>query len=196
MPGCTLAGQLDADDIRQPHPGGAAEHDVLGFQPADADGDDAERVDMRGVAIGADQRIREGDAVAGVDHRRHPLQIDLVHDAVARRHDLDVLESFLGPVDEVEAILVAAILDGAVLGERIFLKAAMLDGERVIDDQLHRHHRVHLGRIAAHIGNRIAQAGEVNQRGLAEDIVADHAGRVPGKVQLASCVRSVASKTR
>jgi hypothetical protein len=35
------------------------------------------------------------DAIAGVHHRRHPLQVDLVHDPVARRDHVDVLERLL-----------------------------------------------------------------------------------------------------
>jgi hypothetical protein len=53
-----------------------------------------------------------------VDHRRHLLQVDLVHDAVARRDHVHVLEGLLGPVDEVEAVFVAAIFDA-----RFFSKA-------------------------------------------------------------------------
>jgi hypothetical protein len=111
------------------------------------------------VAIGADQRVGKGDAVAGVHHRRHLLQVDLVHDAVARGNNVDVLERGFGPVDEMETILVAAILDRAVLVEGIGLEAGVFDRERMVDDH--------------------------DQRGLAEDIVAHHARRKPRKIQLA-----------
>ena len=39
--GLRLAGELDADDLGQAHPRSAAEHDVLGFETADAYRDDA-----------------------------------------------------------------------------------------------------------------------------------------------------------
>ncbi len=94
-------------------------------------------------------------------------------------------KAVLGPVDEVEAVLVAAVLDGAVLGEGLRVVAAAFHRQRVVDDQLHRHHRVDLGRVAALVGDGVAQAGEVDQRGLAEDVVADHARRVPGEVEVA-----------
>ena len=141
MPGCGLPVSSHADDVGQAHPRGAAEHDALGLEAADADGDHAERVDVRRVAVGADQRIREGDAVLRVDDRRHPLQVDLVHDPVAGGITSTLLERELGPVDEVEAVLVATILDRAVLRERVRIEAAALDRQRVVDDQLHRHHR-------------------------------------------------------
>jgi hypothetical protein len=122
---------------------------TLGFQAADADGDHAQRIDVRGVAVGADAGVGEGHAVAHLDHRRHFLQVDLVHDAVARRDHVDVLERLLGPVDEVEAVFVATVFDGAVLLERLRVEATALHRQRVVDDQLHRHHRVDLRRVAA-----------------------------------------------
>ena len=108
-----------------------------------------------------------------------------MHDAVARRNHVDVLERELGPVDEVEAIFVATIFDRAVLRERIRIEAAALDGERVVDDQLHRHHGIDLGRIAALLRNRIPQTRQVDERGLAEDVVADDARRKPREIQVA-----------
>ncbi len=189
------AAQLDADDVRQAHPGGAAEHHVFRFQAADADGDHAQGVDVRGMAVGAHAGIGEGHAVARLDHRRHFLQVDLVHDAVARRDHVDVAEGLLGPVDEVEAVLVAAVLDGAVLGEGLGVVAAAFHRQRVVDDQLHRHHRVDLGRVAALVGDGVAQAGEVDQRGLSEDVMADHPRRVPGEVEVALALDQLAQRS-
>jgi hypothetical protein len=60
-----------------------------------------------------------------------------------------------------------------------------LHRQRVVDDQLHRHHRVHLRRVAAFLGDRVAQAGQVDQRGLAQDVVAHHPRREPGEVAVA-----------
>ena len=140
---------------------------------------------MGGVAVGADAGIRVGEAAIGVDDRGHLLQVDLVHDAVAWRDHLDVLERLLGPVDEVEAILVAPILDGAVLLECLGVKAATFNGQGMVDDELHRHDRVHLGGIAPLIGDGVAKASEVHQGGLPQDVVAHHPCREPGEVALA-----------
>ncbi|MCY1358002.1 hypothetical protein D9M69_445180 [compost metagenome] len=186
--GLALAGQLDADDVGQAHHGRMAEHHGFGFQAADADGDHAQRIHVRGVRVGADAGVGEGHAIARLDHRAHLLQVDLVHDAVAGRDHVDVLERGLGPLDEVEAVLVAAILDGAVLLEGFRVEARGFHGQRVVDDQLGRNHRVDLGRVTALIGDGVAQAGQVDQRGLAEDVVADHACRIPGEVQVALAV--------
>ena len=142
------------------------------------------------------QRVGERDAVLRLDHRRHPLQVDLVHDAVARRDHVDVLERLLGPVDEVEAVFVATVFDRAVLRERVLVETAVLHGQRVVDDQLHRHDRIDLGRIAALLGDRVAQAGEVHQRGLAEDVVADHARREPREIQVALAFDQLLQRSR
>ena len=76
-----------------------------------------------------------------------------MHDAVARRNDIDVLEGRLGPVDEMESVFIAPVFDGAVLGKGVGVEAAAFHGQRVIDDELHRHHWVHFRRVAALIRN-------------------------------------------
>ena len=184
-PRLALAGEFDADDFWQTHPRRATQHHVLGLKAADADGDHAQRIDVRRVAVGAHAGIGEGHAIQHLDHRRHLLQIDLMHDAVAGRDHVDVVERELGPVDEVEAIFVAAIFDGAVLLKGLRVEATALDGQRMIDDQLHRHDRIDLGRITALIGNRVTQPGEIDQRGLAKNVVTHDARRVPREVEVA-----------
>jgi len=181
----TLARQLDADDIGQAHPRRAAQHHVLRLQPADADGDHAERIDVRRVAVGADERVGIRDAIDGMNHGRHPLQIDLVHDAVAGRNHVDVLERLLRPVDEVEAVFIAPVFDRAVLRERVGVEAAAFDGQRVIDNQLHGHDGVHLRGVAALIGDRIAQAREIDERRLPQNVMAHDTRRKPRKIELA-----------
>ena len=88
----------------------------------------------------------------------------------------------------MEAILVAAILDGAVLIEGLRVETGVLDGQGVVDNQLSRHHRVDLGRITTSLGDGIAQTGQVHQCGLAENVMAHHPGGVPGEVQIALAV--------
>ena len=162
-----------------------AQHDGFGFQTADADGDDAQCIHVRGVRVGADTGIREGNAIAGLNHRRHLLQVDLVHDAVTGRNHVHVLERGLGPVDEMETVFVATVFDGAVLFERIRIETGGFNGQRVVNDQLSRHHRVHLGRITALLGDGVTQTGQVDQCSLTQNVMADHTGRIPGEVQIA-----------
>jgi hypothetical protein len=50
-----------------------------------------------------------------------------VHDAVTRRNDVNILERCLGPIDEMEAVVVTAIFDGPVFLEGVFFEAGMFD---------------------------------------------------------------------
>ena len=78
--------------------------------------------------------------------------------------------------------------------ESLRVETTTLDGQGVVDDQLHRHHRVDLGRVAAFVGNGVTQAGEVDQRGLAENVVAHHAGREPREVEVALALDQLAQR--
>lgn len=62
----------------------------------------------------------------------------------------------------------------------------------MIDDELHRYHGVDLGGVAPLIGDGVAQARQVHQGGLAQDVVADHPGREPGEVAIALAVHYLA----
>ena len=183
--GLALAGELDAHDIRQAHHRRMAQHHGFGFQAAHADGDHAQRVHVRGVAVSAHAGVREGHAVARLNHRGHFFQIDLVHDAVAGRDHVHILERGARPVDEVEAVFVAAVFNGAVFLEGFRVEAAALHGQRVVDDQLGGHHRVDQRRVAALVGDGVAQTGQIHQRGLAQDVMAHHTGRIPREIQIA-----------
>nr|GEU28025.1 hypothetical protein [Tanacetum cinerariifolium] len=183
-----LAGQLHADDVGQPHPRCAAQHHAFRFQPAHADGDHAQRIDHGRVRVGADQRIGKGHAVLRLDHGRHAFEVNLVQDAVPGRDHVHILERLLGPLDEIEAVLVAAVLDGAVFGEGVGIETAAFHGQRMVHHQLRGHHRVDQRRVAALQGDGVAQAGQVHQRGLAEDIVAYHARGEPGEIEVAAAL--------
>ncbi len=62
-------GQFDADDVRQAHPRGAPEHDVLGLEPTDANGNHTQGVDMWRMAVRAHQCVGKGYAVEHLHHR-------------------------------------------------------------------------------------------------------------------------------
>ena len=129
-----LALELHTHDVWQAHHGGAAQHHAFGFKAAHAHGDNSKGVYHGGVAVGSNAGVRIRNTVAVLNHRRHLLQVDLVHDAVARRNHIHVLERRLGPVDEVETVVVAAVFHGTVFLERVFLETGVLNGQRVIHD--------------------------------------------------------------
>ena len=181
----TSADQFHSDDVGQAHHGGSAEHHGFGFQSTYADGDNAQSIDMRSMTVGTDTGIRIGDTITRLDHWRHLFQIDLVHDAVSGRDHIDILERRFSPLDKVKTVFVAAVFYRTILIEGFGIETGKFNRQRVIDDKLGRYHRIHLGRIATLICNRIAQAGQIHQRGLAQNIMTNHAGRIPRKIQIA-----------
>ena len=67
-----LAGKFVADDLRNQHRDGLAEHGGLGLNAAHAPAEHAEAVDHGGVRVGADERVRISIKLAidlgGEDH--------------------------------------------------------------------------------------------------------------------------------
>lgn len=64
----------------------------------------------------------------------------------------------------------------------------------MVNDQLHRHHRVDLSRVTALIRNRIAQACKIDQSGLSKDVVTHDPRRIPGKVTLALALNQLSQR--
>ena len=157
-----LAGQLEADDPRDEHRDGLAEHRGLGLDAADAPAEHAEAVDHRGVRVGADERVGVGLRRSRViTDAREVLDVDLVHDAGAGRDDLELVEGALAPAQELVALLVAAVLEVDVALEGV-RRAEDVDDHRVVDDQLGGGERVDLRRVAAELGDGLAHGGEVD----------------------------------
>ena len=147
-----LAVEAHAHDARHRLVERLAQQDGLGLDAADAVAQHAEPVDHRGVGVRPDERVREGDAAALVlavrDDRGQELQVDLVDDAGARRHDPQVAERRLGPAQELVALAVALVLAADV--EREGAAAAPgVDLDRVVDDEVRRDQRVDARGIAA-----------------------------------------------
>ncbi len=171
-----LAGQLEADDLRHEHRERLAEHRRLGFDPADAPAEHAEPVDHRRVRVGADERVRERDAVALLDDAREVLEVDLVADAGAGRHHLEVAERALAPAEEGVPLEVALELELDVPRERE-PRGELVDLDGVVDHELGRDQRVHARRIAAELGDRVPHRREVDDGRDAGEVLEQHAPR-------------------
>ena len=139
---------------------------------------------MRCMAIGTHTRIWVSHAMIVMNHRRHPLQINLVHDAVPRRDHIDVFECVLGPVNEMKTVFITTIFNRTIFFESLWIVTTAFHRERVINNELHRDYRVHFGRVTTLIRNRITQTGQIDKRGLAEDVMTHHACREPRKVEI------------
>ena len=160
-----------------------AEHRGLGLDAADAPAEHAQRVDHRRVGVGADQGVREGDAVAHLDDLAQVLEVDLVDDAHARRHDAEVLEGALRPAQQRVALGVALELavDVALVGA---VRAERVDLHRVVDDEVDGDERVDAAGIAAPAGNRVAHRGQVDDGRDAGQVLHDHARRHEREVRV------------
>jgi len=138
----------------------------------------AEAVDHRGVRVGADAGVGVGthDTVDGavVDDLREVLDVHLVHDAGAGRHDLEVVERGLAPAEELVALAVALVLDLDVALERV-LAAEEVGDDRVVDDHLGRRERVDAVGVAAEREDGLAHGGEVDDARHAGEVLHDHA---------------------
>ncbi len=170
-----LAGELEADDAGDQHRDGLAEHGCLGLDAADAPAQHAEAVDHRGVTVRADARVRVGDAVARHDRARQVFDVDLVHDAGAGRHHLEVVEGALTPAQELVALAVARVLDVDVALEGACV-AEDVDDDGVVDDHLRGRQGVDLVGIAAQVADGLAHGGQVDDAGHAGEVLHDHAG--------------------
>ena len=167
-------GQLHADDLRDQHRDGLAEHGGLGLDAADTPADDAKAVDHRRVRVGADERVGIRHAVPAHHDEAEVLEVDLVHDAGSGRHHAEVIERGLAPAQELVALLVALELLLDVEHER-HRRAELVDLHRVVDHEVDGLLRVDLCRVAAHLRHRVAHCGQVDDAGDAGEVLEQHA---------------------
>ena len=190
--GRALAGQLETDDAGDEHRHRLAQHRRLGFDAADTPAQHAEAVDHRGVRVGAHAGVRVGGGlsvvVAGPHHAGQVFDVDLVHDAGARRHHLEIVETALAPAQELVALAVAFVLDLDVALERV-LAAEQIRDHRVVDHQVGRRQRVHLLRVTAQIADRLPHGGQVHDARHPGEVLHDHPRRGELDLDARICVR-------
>ncbi|MGY4499507.1 hypothetical protein ACVWYH_003438 [Bradyrhizobium sp. GM24.11] len=104
-------------------------------------------------------------------------------DAGAGRHDGEVRERLLAPLQEFVALLVLLVLLGDVLAESLVVTEEVHD-HGVVDDEIDRHQRVDLLGIAAELLHRVTHCGEVDHRRHAGEILHQHAGRAERDLML------------
>ena len=164
---------MHANDIRRQEIDGLSEHGRLRLDATYAPRYDPKRVDHRGVGVRPDQRIRVINAVLRMNASREILEIDLVHDADARRNYFECVESLHTPLQEFVAFCIALELDLHVEVERV-LGTVMVDLNGVITHQVHRHQRFDHLRILAHPLCGAAHRGEVAKQRNAREILEQH----------------------
>src|SRR5262249_21647517 len=162
-------------------------HCRFGFDPAYAPAKDAKAIDHRRVRIRSNQRIRIRDRLTvflrDEDRLAEVLQVDLVADAGAGRHDTEVLEPVLAPAENNVALLVALELLFGV-DEKRRLGSVFVDLHGVVDDEIDRLQRVDLLRAAAERFDRIAHRGEIDDGWDTSEVLQEYAARAEGDLFL------------
>nr|GEU28369.1 hypothetical protein [Tanacetum cinerariifolium] len=170
------AGQVHADHVRGQEVDWLAQHAGFRLDAAHAPADHADAVDHGGVRVGADQRIRVVHAaVVLVDAARQVFQVDLVDDAEAWRHHAERVECLHAPFHELVALVIAREFQLHVQVQRLGL-AEVVDGDRVVDDQVDRHQRLDLLGVDAHLVGDVAHRGQVGQQRHAGEVLQHDAG--------------------
>ena len=184
-----FAGQPEADDLRDEHGDGLAEHGRLRLDAAHAPAEHAQAVLHGGVRVGAHAGVGVGHAVQVHHDPGQVLDVHLVHDAGARGDHLELAERVLAPAQELEPLVVALELDLHVPPEGV-RAAEHVGHHRVVDDEFGRDERVDLGRVAAERLHGLAHRGQVHHGGHAGQVLQDDPGRgeldlgvgLPGRV--------------
>ena len=180
-------GHLEADDLGNQHRDRLAQHSRLRLDAADPPAEHGQAVDHGGVRVGADQRVRVdvfdrlGFRSAAPHGLGQELQVDLVADAGAGRHDGEVREGELAPLQELVALAIALVLQLDVPGQGM-RAAELVDDDRVVDDEVDRHERVDLARVAAEVLHGVAHGGEVDDGGNASKILHQDTGWAIGNL--------------
>ena len=174
-----LARQLEANDIRDQHRRGLAKHRGLGLDAADAPAHHAEAIDHRRVRVGAEERVGIGEHLAIDGLAAHDagevLDVHLMDDAGARRHDAEVRERVLAPAQELVALAVTLVLEVDVECEAVAL-AEVVHLHGVVDDQLDGLQRIDPGRVAAKLDDAVTHGGKVDDRRHAGEILEQDPG--------------------
>ena len=177
------AGQPKADHIGNEHGHGLAEHGRLRFDAANAPAEHAEAVDHGGVAVGSDQGVRIGQRPAvlraGPNGLGQVLQIDLVANAGAGRHDAKVVKCRLPPAQKTVTLLVAGHLHFDVVAERPGIAEA-INHHRVVDDQIDGRKGIDEIGIKARIDHGAAHGGQIGHRRYAGEVLHEHPSRTIG----------------
>ena len=124
-----------------------------------------------------------------VTHVAEELEVDLVDDAGAGRHDAEAAQGGLGPAQQLVALAVALVLALDIEGVGVSAAEAV-DLHAVVDDQAGRDQRVHQRRIAPQLVHRVAHGSEVDHGRDAGEVLQQHPTGHEGDLDLAARVRA------
>ena len=155
---------MHTDDVRREKINRLPEHSRLGLDAADAPTNDPETIDHRRMRVGADQGVGEGDPRAIAEHALGEiLQVHLMDDADARRHDLERIERLHTPLQKFVALAIARKLKIEILRQGIG-RAREIHLYRVVDDEVDGDERFDDLRILPELDDRRAHRGQIDQQ--------------------------------
>ena len=186
--GCKRATHVHADHIGNANRQGLTEHRRLRLDAAHAPRQNAQGTYHRRVAVGTQQRVRAGErhiARAFDDSHRvsKQLQVDLMNDPRSGRHHAKIGQAVLRPSHKTVTLGIARKVQLAVeihgVGDAI-----VIDRDRMIDNQMHRDHRIDARRVAPARRHGIPHGGEISQGRRAGGVVHQHAQRIKRNLAL------------
>ena len=108
---------------------------------------------------------------------------------VPGRDHAKVAEGGLGPAQELVALAVALVFALDVEGERAG-RPEPVDLDGMVDDEVGRDERVHLGRVAAEVGHRVTHDREIDDRGNPGEVLEQDTGRHERDLRLGGRART------
>ena len=184
------AGQLKTHHVGRQEVHRLAQHGGLRLDTTHAPAHDADPVDHGGVAVGADQGV-------GVVHRRdlapvcragllglvhaagQELEVDLVHDAKARRHHAKGVKGLHAPLHELVALAIALELQLHVQVQRV-LVPVVVHHDRVVHHEINRNQRLDAGGVQAQLSRLAAHGSQVRQKRHTGEVLQHHAAHHKG----------------
>ena len=172
-----LAGQAQAHHRRHEHGDRLSQHGRLCLDAPDAPGEHAESVHHRCVRVGAHDGVGIGGAFGVGEHdTAQVLEVDLVADSGAGRHDAEIREGLLSPAKGPVPLGVALVLAARVQLEGVATGIGV-DDDGVVDHEVDGHERVDPARVATERVDGVPQGGEVDDARYAGEVLQENAGR-------------------
>ena len=122
------------------------------------------------MRIGANERVGIIHATGAEYAFGEILEIDLVDDADAGRHDFERVEGLHAPFQKLVTLAVAREFEFEILGKRV-AAAGEIDLDRVVNDQIDGHQRLDDFWIFPELGHRRTHRREIDQQRHAREIL-------------------------
>ena len=176
-----FACQADAYDLGNRHIIRLSQHHGFCFYAADPPSHHSDTVNHGRVRIGADQSIRKGpsNAVQIPSHHNLPdiFKVHLMAYSGVRRHDPEIVETLLSPLQERISFLVSLVLFGNIFFQGIH-RTVIINLNGVVDNQIYRNQRIDFHGIFTKIFYCIPHGGQIHHCRHTGEILHQNPGRM------------------